>query len=138
MNFSFFNQCLLLAERAAKKNEVPIGALIVCNGKIISKAYNLREKRHDITAHAEILALKKASKRLNRWNLSDCDLYVTLEPCSMCNSVIKQARIKNVFYICGKLDYKKDFNKTKFQCVNNDILLNSYKQLLSSFFSKKR
>ena len=107
----YFKICVNLAKIAAKKGEVPIGAIIVYNNKIIAKSYNLREKKHDIMAHAEILAIKKASKRLKRWNLSDCDMYITLKPCSMCVSVIKQARLRNIFYLYDKLDYKKEYDK---------------------------
>ena len=135
---SYFNICINLAEKAFKKGEVPIGAIIVKDGKIIAKSYNLREKKHDITAHAEILAIKLASKKLKRWNLSDCELYVTLKPCSMCESVIKQARIYNVYYLYEKLSTKKEYNKTNFYYKNDEILSKKYGNLLSSFFSDKR
>ena len=115
---NYFNICIKLAVKASKKGEVPIGAIVVYNKKIIAKAFNLREKRHDITAHAEVLALKKASKTLKRWNLSDCELYVTLKPCSMCESILKQSRIKNVYYLCEKLSFKKEFEKTNFNYEN--------------------
>ena len=134
----YFKLCLNLAKKAALLGEVPIGAIIVCNEKVIAKAYNLREKKRDITAHAEILAIKKASKRLNRWNLSDCTLYVTLKPCSMCESIINQSRIKEVYYLADKLDYKKEFSKTSYQHFLIDDLTSEYLKVLSSFFSKKR
>lgn len=134
----YFRICILLAEKALKKEEVPIGAVIVQNNKIISKAFNLRETLKDITAHAEILAIKKASKKLDNWNLSDCDLYVTLKPCTMCESVIKQSRIRNVFYLCEKLSYKKEYNKTSFQYKKVDILTENYGKILSKFFANKR
>ncbi len=138
MERKYFEICFDLAKKASKIEEVPIGAIIVQNGKIIAKSYNLREKRHDITAHAEILAIKKASKKLKRWNLSDCCLYVTLKPCSMCNSIINQSRIKNVYYLYEKLDYKKEYNKTLYQYCEQDQLSDSYGELLSSFFARKR
>lgn len=135
---NYFKICIDLAKLASKKKEVPIGAIVVNNDKVIAKAYNLREKKHDITAHAEILAIKRASKRLKRWNLSDCDLYVTLKPCSMCASVIRQARLANVYYLFDKLDYKKEYNKTNFCLENLELLHDEYGNLLSSFFAAKR
>lgn len=138
MDEKIYKICIKLAEKAAKIGEVPIGAVIVHNDKIIAKNYNLREKKHDITAHAEILAIKCASKLLKRWNLCDCDLYVTLKPCSMCESVIKQARIKHVYYLNEKLSYKKEYNKTLFYNKKNEELEKCYSELLSSFFRNKR
>ena len=89
---------LKLAKRAARKSEIPVSAVVVNNNKIISCSYNKKEQKKDITAHAEILAIKKAAIRLKRWNLSDCILYVSLKPCAMCYEVIKQSRIKKVVY----------------------------------------
>lgn len=134
----FFEICVNLAQKAAKKGEVPIGAIVVKDGKIIAKSYNLREKKHDITAHAEVLAIKRASKKLHRWNLSDCELYVTLKPCSMCASIIKQSRILNVYYLYDKQSIKKEYDKTNFYYKNDDSLTKKYGKLLSSFFLDKR
>ena len=92
------------AKKAYDKGEVPVGAVIVKNGKVISKAYNLKEIKNDTTNHAEILAIKKASKKLNSWRLIDCEMYVTLEPCSMCAGALIQSRIKKVYI--GAMDYK--------------------------------
>ena len=138
MENKYYNICIELAKKASKYGEVPIGALIVKNGKIIAKAYNLREKKHDITAHAEILVIKKAAKRLKKWNLSGCELYVTLKPCSMCNNVIKQSRIDKVYYLYDKLDYKKEYDKTEFIYRNITDLSDVYGQILKSFFALKR
>lgn len=138
MESKYFEICVKLAKKAAKKGEIPVGAIIVHNSKIISKAYNLREKKRDITAHAEILAIKKAAKSLKRWNLSDCELYVSLEPCSMCNTVINQSRIHKVSYLCKKLNYKKEYNKTEFTHFSSDSLSSIYQGILSSFFYNKR
>ena len=80
----FMKEALKEAKKAYDKEEVPVGAVIVRNGKIISKAHNLKESKKDCTCHAEILAIQKASKKLNSWRLIDCEMYVTLEPCSMC------------------------------------------------------
>ena len=79
-------------------NEIPVGAVIVKNNEIIAFAHNQKENLHDVTAHAEILALKMAQEGLRRWRLDDCDMYVTLEPCPMCASAIIQSRIKNLYF----------------------------------------
>ena len=94
----YIKEALLLAKEAAQKDEVPVGAIIVRNGEIIAKAANFREQGHDATAHAETLAIRSACQALGTWRLSDCDLYVTLEPCPMCAGAIVNARIKRVIY----------------------------------------
>jgi tRNA(adenine34) deaminase len=86
------------AKRAYEKGETPVGAIVVKDGIVIARAYNKREMLQDPTAHAEVIAIKKASKKINSWRLSGCDVYVTLEPCPMCAGVMIQARIKNVFF----------------------------------------
>lgn len=86
------------AQKALYKDEVPIGAVIVKDGKIISRAYNLRETKQEATKHAEIIAIEKACRKLGTWRLEDCDLYVTLEPCIMCSGAIINARIHKVIF----------------------------------------
>jgi len=83
---------------AYNKGEVPVGAVVVCNGSVVAKAHNLREELQQVSGHAEFLAIEKASKELKTWRLNECDLYVTLEPCAMCAGAIIQARINNVYY----------------------------------------
>ena len=100
----FMKEALKEAKKAYEKDEVPVGAVIVKDGKIIARAYNLKETKLDTTCHAEILAIKKASKKLNSWRLEDCEMYVTLEPCSMCAGALIQSRIKKVYI--GTMDYK--------------------------------
>ena len=106
------------AKKAYEIEEIPVGAIIVKDGKVISRAYNQKETKNNPIAHAEILAIERASKKLGRWRLDDCDLYVTLEPCPMCAGAIIQARIKNLYIgtmdpktgACGSvLDLSKDF-----------------------------
>lgn len=80
------------------KEEIPVGAIIVKNGEIIASAFNRKENLNDVTAHAEILALKEASRKLERWRLDDCEMYVTLEPCPMCAWAIINSRIKSVYF----------------------------------------
>lgn len=98
------NEALKEAKKAYKKLEVPVGAVIVKNGEIIARAHNLKETKNDTTKHAEILAIQRASKKLNAWRLEDCEMYVTLEPCTMCAGAIINARIKKLYI--GTLDPK--------------------------------
>ena len=84
------------AIKAYKKEEIPVGAVIVKNGKVISKAYNKKNESNRVKDHAEILAIDKANRKLRNWRLEDCEIYVTLEPCPMCASAIEQARIKRI------------------------------------------
>ena len=93
----YMKQALKEAKKAYKKLEVPVGAVIVKDGKIIARAHNQKETKTDTTKHAEILAIQKASKKLESWRLIDCEMYVTLEPCSMCAGAIINSRIKKVY-----------------------------------------
>ena len=94
----FMNAALDEAKKAAKKCEVPIGAVIVRGGKIIARAHNLRERRRNALGHAEVIAISRACKRLKSWRLDDCVMYVTLEPCSMCMGAAINARIKTIYF----------------------------------------
>ena len=100
----YMKQAIKEAEKACKKLEVPVGAIIVKEGKIIARAHNQKETKTDTTKHAEILAIQKASKKIGAWRLIDCEMYVTLEPCSMCAGAIINSRIKKVYI--GALDEK--------------------------------
>ena len=146
MENKFMNVAIELAKKAYKKNEVPIGAIIVKNNKIISKAYNRREKTQNAILHAEVDAIIKACKKLKSWRLDDCEMYVTLKPCPMCAGAIVNARIKTVFY--GAKD-TNDNNNLFEQIVENNLRLNHKTQhfylpnencenLLKSFFKSKR
>ena len=118
INEKYMKEALKEAKKAYDKLEVPVGAVIVKDGKIISRAHNLKETKFDTTKHAEILAIQKASKKLNSWRLIDCEMYVTLEPCSMCAGALINSRIKKIYIgtddlktgACGSvlnlLDYK--------------------------------
>lgn len=105
MNPKFMNQALKEAKKAYEKLEIPVGAVIVKDDKIIARAHNLKETKKSAIAHAEILAIQKANKKLDNWRLLDCDMYVTLEPCQMCMGAIISSRIKNLYI--GTLDPKK-------------------------------
>lgn len=143
----FMEIALIEAKKAFNKNEVPIGAVLVDNAthQIIAKSFNKKEISFDVTSHAEINVLRKASKKRKSWRLNDTTLYVTLEPCSMCMSAIIQSRISRVVFIldekemgaCGsKIDLTKAFNTnlTVFKISDN----RNYKELLQSFFEKQR
>lgn len=104
MEEKFMKQALKEAQKAYDKLEIPVGAVIVKDGKIIAKAHNQKETKFDTTKHAEILAIQKASKKLKSWRLIDCEMYVTLEPCSMCAGAIINSRIKKVYI--GTMDEK--------------------------------
>ncbi|NCC70502.1 nucleoside deaminase [bacterium] len=115
-------------KKASKTGEVPVSAIIIKDNKIIAAAVNKREKNQDVMSHAEIIAIKKAAKKLKTWKLDQCILYVTLEPCSMCKEIIKQSRIKEVKYL---IKNSKNINyKTKFTLVdekNNEYFENELK-----------
>lgn len=135
------------AEKAGKHNEVPVGAVIVCDGKVIAKAYNKREKNNDPLGHAELRAIKKASRKLKAWRLVNCDLYVTLEPCVMCAGAIMWSRFRHVIY--GATDKKGGalggaFNIFSEKGINHipkitgGVLARETGELLTSFFQSKR
>ncbi len=100
----FMKEALKEAKKAYDKLEVPVGCVIVKDNKIIARGHNLKETKFDTTKHAELIAIQKASKKLHSWRLLDCDIYVTLEPCSMCAGAIINSRIKNLYI--GALDKK--------------------------------
>ena len=135
------------AEKAALLDEVPVGAVIVCKGKVIARAHNKRELNHDPLGHAELLAIKKASKKLQTWRLTDCELYVTLEPCAMCAGAIMWSRFKRVVYSAS--DEKGGAMGTTFNLFNEKIvnhvpeitsgvLRDESRTLIQEFFRKKR
>ena len=104
MEEKFMKEALKEAKKAYDKLEVPVGAVIVKDGKIIARAHNLKETKKIATKHAEILAIQKASKKLKSWRLEGCQMYVTLEPCTMCAGALIQSRIDKVYI--GTMDYK--------------------------------
>tara|TARA_Y100001970_G_C13647162_1_gene561761 strand:- start:97 stop:540 length:444 start_codon:yes stop_codon:yes gene_type:complete len=95
---SWMNLALIEARKAFRNKEIPIGAIIVKDNKVIGKGYNQVELLKDATAHAEMIAITSASNTLNDWRLNECDMYVTLEPCAMCAGAIIKSRIKNIFF----------------------------------------
>lgn len=124
-----------LNKKAIKKGEVPVSCIIVYKNKIIAKAYNKRICKKDPMGHAEIIVIKKASKKLKTWNLSDCELYVSLKPCKMCNEIIKEARIKSVYYI---LESEKEINNTIEYIEYKTPKKEEFKDQIKNFFKDKR
>ena len=122
-----------LLDRAIKQNEVPVAALIVYNNKIIAKSYNKVEKNNSVLNHAEINVIKKANKILKNWRLDNCELYITLEPCEMCKSIIKKSRIKKIYFFSKQNDHKTESNPEYEFIINNE-----FSNKLSNFFKSKR
>ncbi len=142
--YFFMEESLKLAKKAYAINEVPIGVIIVCNGKILARTYNKRNFLKSAIAHAEILAIEKVCKKINDWRLNDCEMFVTLLPCPMCAGAIINARIKKVYFgaengnreIFEKIMKESDLNhKTDFE---GGILGERCGQLLKDYFKNKR
>ena len=144
MNNIYMKIAITQATKAYKNGDVPVGCVIVKNNKIISKAYNKKEKNNNAIFHAEILAIKKACNKLKTWHLNDCILYTTLEPCVMCIGAIAQARIKKVVYMYdnkkfGFTNYFSNNRITNHKIVVEKLELdNEYRQMLKTFFEMKR
>ena len=147
MQEKFMKQALKEAKKAYDKLEVPVGCVIVKDDKIIARAHNLKETKFDTTKHAEILAIQKASRKLQSWRLLDCDMYVTLEPCSMCAGAIINSRIKNLYI--GAVDEKtgaagsvlnlfEDYTFNHKVTVHKDVLKPDCEKILKDFFKNLR
>lgn len=143
----FMKAALKEAQKAYKKLEVPVGCVIVKDDVIIARAHNLKETKFDTTKHAEILAIQKASKKLQSWRLIGCDMYVTLEPCSMCAGAIINSRIRNLYI--GALDEKtgvagsvlnlfEDYSFNHKVEVYKGLLQQECEQILKDFFIELR
>lgn len=143
----FMNMALEQAKKAFELGEVPIGAVVVYNHEVIARAHNWRETWRDPTAHAELIALQEASRRLGSWRLSECDLYVTLEPCPMCSGAVMLARIRNLVY--GAMDLKGGAVESKVQLlqphlwnhqptITGGILADECGMILKDFFRSLR
>ena len=147
MEEKFMKEALKEAKKAADKLEVPVGCVIVKNGKIIARAHNQKETKFDTTKHAEILAIQKASRKLESWRLLNCEMYSTLEPCSMCAGAIINSRIKKLYI--GTSDEKtgaagsvlnlfEDFTFNHKVEVETGIMKEECENILKEFFKKLR
>lgn len=145
MEEKFMRGAIRLAEKAKKKGEVPIGAVVVSDGKIIGKGYNLRTKLQMATAHAELRAIDKACKKCRSWRLPEAEIYVTLEPCPMCMGAILNARIKKVYFgayeqkgrsLTSELANANLLNHTVE--VEGGVMQEECARVLTSFFTEMR
>ncbi len=146
MNESYMSMALEEAQKAYDKKEVPIGAVIVCDGEVISRAHNTREASNRAVNHAEIIAINKANDKLQSWRLDRCTLYVTIEPCPMCAGAIIQSRIPKVVY--GATDIKAGAHKSKLNLfdlefnhkveVQSGVLEEESKNIIKKFFKELR
>lgn len=127
---NYFEEAIKEAIKAYKKGEIPVGAVIVKNDKVIAKAHNNRQFNHNVLGHAEINCILKAEKKIKDWRLNECDMYVTLEPCEMCNMFIKESRIKNVYYLMNKSNSAQTN-------VRSDLLA-KYEDIVNNFFNNLR
>jgi tRNA(adenine34) deaminase len=147
MHVHFMQLALEEAEQALREDEVPIGAVIVHDGRVIASAHNQREQLHDPTAHAEMIALTQAAEARQSWRLDGCTLYVTLEPCPMCAGAIVQARLPSLVY--GAADPKAGAVHTLYRLLDDPrlnhraevvagVLAEPCGQILSRFFQEQR
>ena len=128
-----------LANKSYKLGEFPVSAIIYQDNKIISCGYNKRHKSNLTTDHAEIIAINKANKKLKSWRLTNACMVVTLEPCEMCKTVIRESRLKNVYYLVERNPTKKQYKCTDIKMFNIESdKLSNYKKTISTFFTDKR
>lgn len=138
----FMRRALAEAQAAFDEDEIPVGAVIACQGRIISRAHNLTEMLHDVTAHAEMQAITAGANMLGGKYLKDCTLYVTVEPCTMCAGAIGWAQISRVVY--GASDEKRGYRKYAPEAlhpkttVTSGVLEDECRALMVNFFERKR
>ncbi len=138
----FMQQALAEAKKAEKEDEIPVGAVVVCQNKIIARAHNQTERLTDVTAHAEMLAITSATSYLSAKYLDTCTLYVTLEPCVMCTGALAWAQIQKIVF--GATDEKRGFSRVKPSILHpktevvSGVLAKECSDLLLNFFQKKR
>ena len=146
-NKKFMKEALKEAKKAAEKLEVPVGCVIVKEGKIIARAHNLKETKFDTTKHAEMIAIQKASKKLKSWRLLDCDMYVTLEPCSMCAGAIINSRMRKIYIgakdektgACGSvLNLFNDYTFNHKVETEIGVMSQECEEILKDFFKELR
>ena len=146
IDIKYMKEAIKEAKKAYKLGEIPVGCVIVYNDEIIARGYNKREKNNQAIDHAEIIAIKKASKKLNSWRLDNCKMYITLEPCVMCSGAIIQSRIPDVIYgaydnrfgchksIINIFDVKFNHNVN----ISGGLLENECSNLIKDFFKELR
>lgn len=135
MDVYYMNLALKLARKAFSKGEVPVGAVIVKNNKILSTAYNKKNSSKKAIDHAEIIAIKRANKKLHDWRLNDCIMYVSLKPCDMCMGALRETRISKVIYASDASYSPKNIDCER---LNDEKINNQSSMLLKKFFSDRR
>jgi len=147
LQIELMKEAIKEAKKGAVMGEIPVGAVVVLDGKIVSRGHNLRIKDSDATAHAEVVAIRKAGKKLGRWNLTDAQMFVTLEPCVMCAGAIVNARLKAVYFgaydprfgACGTLINLANWDKLNHRTeVIGGVMENECATLLKNHFKKLR
>ena len=139
----FMKMAIIEGQKCLRTQDVPVGAVIVKGDKVIAYAHNLKEKKKNCLCHAELLAISKASKKLKNFRLSDCDIYVTKEPCLMCMGAILSARIRKIYFGAsdkrfGTINLAKENNFNHKCDVESGLLKKECEELLKTFFSKLR
>lgn len=137
MNEYYMNIAIKEAKKAYKYEEVPVGAVIIKDNKVIAKAYNKKEKTKNVTKHAEIIAISKACKKLKNWRLENCTIYVTMEPCMMCSGAIEQSRIKKIVYGAKNENYGSTDQLKNIEIISK-VCEKECRELVQSFFKKRR
>ena len=140
-------EALKEAKKAYKKEEIPVGAIIVKDGEIIARAHNLKESKNSSISHAEILAIGKANKKLGAWRLENCEMYITLEPCTMCAGAIINSRIKKIYIgtmdektgaAGSKLNLFEDYTFNHNVEVETNVMCEECEKILKDFFKELR
>lgn len=147
MDLKYMDMAIEEARKAFEEDEVPVGCVIVKNNQILALTHNRKEQMNSATKHAEILAIEEASSKLNNWRLDGCDVYITLEPCPMCASALKQARVSHIFCGLSNSDSKNyeivlkilesDKNNASVSIIN-DLAVEKVDKIMKDFFRNRR
>ena len=147
MDLKYMDMAIEEAKKAFEEDEVPVGCVIVKNNQILALTHNRKEQMNSATKHAEILAIEEASSKLNNWRLDGCDVYITLEPCPMCASALKQARVSHIFCGLSYSDFRNyeivlkilesDKNNASVPIIN-DLAVEKVDKIMKDFFRNRR
>lgn len=147
MDLKYMDMAIEEARKAFEEDEVPVGCVIVKNNQILALTHNRKEQMNSATKHAEILAIEEASSKLNNWRLDGCDVYITLEPCPMCASALKQARVSHIFCGLSNFDFRNyeivlkilesDKNNASVPIIN-DLAVEKVDKIMKDFFRNRR
>ena len=147
MDLKYMDMAIEEARKAFEEDEVPVGCVIVKNNQILALTHNRKEQMNSATKHAEILAIEEASSKLNNWRLDGCDVYITLEPCPMCASAVKQARVSHIFCGLSNSDFRNyeivlkilesDKNNASVPVIN-DLAVEKVDKIMKDFFRNRR